>query len=49
MGAEYVQTQEVPDMRGDRAGSRVYFTYYMPQVRSRACVCSLPGMVVHDH
>ena len=32
MGAEYVQTQEVPDMRGDRAGSRVYFTYYLPQL-----------------
>ena len=42
MGAEYVQTQEVPDMRGDRAGSRVYFTYYLPQVRfAPACVLCL--------
>jgi hypothetical protein len=42
MGAEYVQTQEVPDMRRDRASSRVYFTYYLPQVRfAPACVLCL--------
>ena len=40
MGAEYVQTQEVPDTRGDRASSRVHFTYYVPQVRF-APVCVL--------
>jgi hypothetical protein len=29
-------------MRGDRAGSRVYFTYYLPQVRfAPACVLCL--------
>jgi hypothetical protein len=42
MGAEYVQTQEVPDMRRDRTGSRVRFTYYLPQVRfAPACVLCL--------
>jgi hypothetical protein len=42
MGAEYVQTQEVPDMRGDRTSSRVRFTYYLPQVRfAPACVLCL--------
>ena len=42
MGAEYVQTSKTPDMRRDRAGSRVYFTYYMPQVRfAPACVLCL--------
>ncbi|CAN7753577.1 hypothetical protein LJR220_002435 [Bradyrhizobium sp. LjRoot220] len=42
MGAEYVQTQEVPDIRRDRAGSRVRFTYYLPQVRfAPACVLCL--------
>ena len=40
MGAEYVQTLEVLDMRRDRAGSRVRFTYYLPQVRF-APVCVL--------
>ncbi|MBR1188815.1 hypothetical protein JQ634_17695 [Bradyrhizobium sp. AUGA SZCCT0240] len=40
MGAEYVQTQEVPDARGDRSGSRVRFTYYLAQVRF-APVCVL--------
>lgn len=40
MGAEYVQTEEVPGPRGDRSGSRVRFTYYMPQVRF-APVCVL--------
>lgn len=40
MGAEYVQSQEVPDMRLDHTGSRVYFTYYMAQVRF-APVCVL--------
>jgi hypothetical protein len=39
MGAEYVQTQEVPDIRRDHAGSRVHFAYYLPQVRfAPACV-----------
>jgi len=39
MGAEYVQTQEVPDIRRGHAGSRVHFTYYLPQVRfAPACV-----------
>jgi hypothetical protein len=33
MGAEYVRTQEVPDIRGDRASSRVHFEYYLPQLR----------------
>jgi hypothetical protein len=37
MGAEYVQTQEVPNMRG---GSHVRFTYFLPQVRF-APVCVL--------
>ena len=42
MGAEYVQTQEVPDMRRDRTGSHVHFTYYLPQVRfAPACVLCL--------
>jgi hypothetical protein len=42
MGAEYVQTQEVPDMRRDRAGSHVRFTYFLPQVRfAPACVLCL--------
>jgi hypothetical protein len=42
MGAEYVQTQEMPDMRRDRTGSRVRFTYYLPQVRfAPACVLCL--------
>jgi hypothetical protein len=42
MGAEYVQTQEVPDVRRDRAGSHVRFTYYLPQVRfAPACVLCL--------
>lgn len=34
MGAEYVQTLEVPDTRRDRAGySHVHFKYFMPKVR----------------
>jgi hypothetical protein len=42
MGAEYVETHEMPDMRWDRAGSRVRFTYYLPQVRfAPACVLCL--------
>ncbi|OCK60822.1 hypothetical protein LMTR3_07245 [Bradyrhizobium sp. LMTR 3] len=42
MGAEYVQTLEVPDMRRDRSGSRISFTYYLPQVRfAPACVLCL--------
>lgn len=43
MGAEYVQTQEVPDTRRDRAGySHVHFKYFMPQVRfAPACVLCL--------
>jgi hypothetical protein len=42
MGAEYVQSQEVPDMRRDRAVSHVHFTYYLPQVRfAPACVLCL--------
>ena len=42
MGAEYVQTQEVSDIRRDRAGSDVHFTYYLPQVRfAPACVLCL--------
>ena len=40
MGAEYVQTQEMPDIRGDRTSSRVHFEYYLPQVRF-APVCVL--------
>jgi hypothetical protein len=40
MGAEYVRTEEVPDMRGDRTASHVRFTYYLPQVRF-APVCVL--------
>ncbi|KRR19360.1 hypothetical protein CQ14_38095 [Bradyrhizobium lablabi] len=42
MGAEYVQTQEVPDVRRDRGASSVHFTYYLPQVRfAPACVLCL--------
>jgi hypothetical protein len=42
MGAEYIETHEVPDMRRDRAGSRARFTYYLPQVRfAPACVLCL--------
>lgn len=33
IGAEYVQTQELPDTGRTNASSRVYFTYYLPQVR----------------
>jgi hypothetical protein len=33
IGAEYVQTQEVPDMGPNNASSSVRFTYYLPQVR----------------
>jgi hypothetical protein len=42
MGAEYVQTEEVPDKHRDRAASHVRFTYYLPQVRfAPACVLCL--------
>ncbi|UPJ47543.1 hypothetical protein IVB30_30355 [Bradyrhizobium sp. 200] len=42
MGAEYVQTLELSDMRPDRAGSLVYFKYFLPQVRfAPACVLCL--------
>jgi hypothetical protein len=33
IGAEYVQTFEVPDVGQNSASSRVYFTYYLPKVR----------------
>jgi hypothetical protein len=38
IGAEYVRTQELPDTGRTNASSRVYFTYYLPQVRfASAC------------
>ncbi|KRR16337.1 hypothetical protein CQ13_36930 [Bradyrhizobium retamae] len=40
IGAEYVQTQEVPDMHRRGVSSRVRFTYYLPRVRF-APVCYL--------
>ena len=49
MGAEYVQTQEVPDIaRGPRQFARP-FPILLASSAFRACVCSLPDMVAHDH
>lgn len=42
MGAEYVQTQELPNMVRGRAGSNIHFKYFLPQVRfAPACVLCL--------
>ena len=42
IGAEYVQFQEVPEMHRNGARSRVYFTYFLPQIRfAPACLLCL--------